>query len=131
MAWTLKNYNAYLKAAQSRGLSRKEAQATYRAQSAIQGRPLYGRDVERHPKYFKRATETAGREAKRQERAIRQAKKELQDTRREVRRAVKRADFSGAAGGPGGIGGELIYPEEMGDVEFYYGGEETGEEAEY
>lgn len=110
MAWSIKNYNAYLKAAQSRGLSRREAQATYRAQSAIQGRALFARDIERHPKYFKRASETGGREIKRADRAVRQAKKELRETRREV---------------------QLVYPEEMGDVEFYCGGEETGEEAEY
>ena len=115
MAWSTKNYQAYLRAAQAKGgLTYRQAQAVYREQKAIQGRSLFARDVQRHPKYFARAVKAAETSARRLVRAERRAEREF------------RGEVLGSAGRE-----TVISREELADTEDYYGGEETEEEAEY
>lgn|SRR5574337_51488 len=52
MAWTIRNYNAFLKSAKKEGLTHRKAQQTYRSMSGRIGRSLKGVDVLRHPRIF-------------------------------------------------------------------------------
>lgn len=58
MKWSIKNYNAWIKAARAKEptLTIKQARGSYRAMSTQLKRPLYAVDVKRHPRVFKQST---------------------------------------------------------------------------
>jgi len=52
--WSIRNYNAFLRQAKTKHkLSHKEAQALYRSMKQRLGRPVFAKDLTRHPRITK------------------------------------------------------------------------------
>lgn len=51
MPWSIRNYNAFVRDAKAaHGLTQKQAVSMYRSMSERVGRPLYAKDLSRHPR---------------------------------------------------------------------------------
>ena len=51
--WSIRNYNAAIKALKASGASHREAQRAYSGIRGRLGRPLFGVDIQRHPRIAK------------------------------------------------------------------------------
>lgn len=60
MAWSIRNYNAFIRAARKKSdLTRGQARNVYRQMSQHLGRKLQGVDVAKHPRIFKKSERVA------------------------------------------------------------------------
>lgn len=90
MAWSIRNYNAFLRAAKSDlGISHTQAQRAYRSMAERTGRSLYAVDVARHPRMARQEAE----------KAVKTEARETRRAAREAREPVKRERAPRARGG--------------------------------
>lgn len=114
--WTVRNYNAYLRAAKSAyGLTHHQAQQMYRSHSSRAGHSLTARELNAHPRV-----------------AAQEARRAGQGPKRALPPGGRRPGGrpGGAAIGAGAGAGAI--PREFADIEdFFYDGYEAPEEDEY